>query len=222
MNGLILRIERHGENAMHMFQVPSHVEISLLQRMVARTLNWDMGPQGQLIEYEIEAQQLGRRLGAGENLAQAGILDNFLLVFHNPNYDFSRTIESTTGLLNNPSAEVEAIIKQSAPAISQAEERKPQPAPPVQPAPFSSIAAEPQPQPALVQETENRQPEAAVNPILEKKPEAANPVQQVAANSNPVSGWRSLDIELPQASSESAAGNEEEPKKTGFVWKQLD
>lgn len=208
MNGLILRVERHGENAVHMFQVPNNIEITLLQRMVSRTMNWDRGAQGQRIDYQIEAQQLGRILNAGENLAQAGILDNFLLVFHNNNYDFSQTTESTTGLLDNPAAEIEALLKQHAPTDnSSVADNNPQ------------IAAQ---VPEVADSNNAVQPEPPASPILDKNAAQLKTMQQVEPNNTPVSGWRSLDIEVPPAAAENPANSEEEANKSGFVWRQLD
>ncbi|MGE5458823.1 MAG: hypothetical protein ACM3NJ_00075 [Methanobacterium sp.] len=200
MNGLILRVERHGENAVNMFQVPNNTEIDLLQRMVSRTMNWDQGPQGQPIDYQIEAQQLGRRLQAGEVLSQAGILDNFLLVFHNDNFDFSQSNDSTTGLLSNSAAEVKQT---SAVDNSMAADNKAASVPDV-------------PSSASVQ------PEPAVNPVTNQEAAPLKTMQQADANSTPVSGWRSLDIAVPPSIKEAPPSSEEEAQKSGFVWKQLD
>ena len=207
MNGLILRVERHGENTIHMFQAPNNIEIQLLQRMISRTMGWERSLQGQRIDYQIESQQLGRMLNAGESLSQAGILDNFLLVFHNSSYDFSQTTDSVTGLLSNPAAAIEAIAKQQTPVDNSPKtDNKPQTANQVKEATGGNFV----------------QPESPANLVLDNAASQPKTMQTLGPEATPVSGWRSLDIDVPPSITESPVKSEDESQKSGFVWKQLD
>lgn len=191
MEGLIVRVERFGDNATHLFQVPGNIEIGLLSRMVSRTLSWDQG--GQPVNYQIEAKQLGRVVQDGETLNRAGILDNCLLVFHggdagsmSPNPE-SRTVDLKTAAISPPSP--------SQPPKPEIQARLVKPAEP---------AAEP------------------ANPAA-KEPIAVEPaILPADSTSTPVSGWRTLDVDLPPAASAFSENGGEAGPDSGFVWKKLD
>lgn len=186
MEGLIVRVERNGDNTTHLFQVPGNIEIGLLSRMVSRTLNWDNNRAGQP-SYRVEAKQLGRVVQDGETLDRAGILDNCLLVFHgDDNWRTSSQADSNTVNLKSSA--------NAAPALS-------------------SLPSKPE-VPANVVKTPEEPPKPAAQAPVELKP--------ADSNTSPVSGWRTLDFEVPPASPSFSENSGEQKSDTGFVWKKLD
>jgi hypothetical protein len=187
MEGLLVRVERPGDNATHLFQVPGNVEMGLLSRMVSRTLSWDRGSQP--LNYQIEAKQLGRMVQAGETLNRAGILDNCLLVFHGGDVGSispgpeSRTVDLKTS----------AIIP-----------------------PITSPPPQPEVQASTVKPEEPAKVEAKAPPVAEPA------ILPADSKSTPVSGWRTLDVDLPPTAPAFSEHRGEAEPDSGFVWKKLD
>lgn len=200
MGSLIIRAGRLGENTGTLFQVSGGIEAGLLGRMIARTMNWDRTPAGHTIKYQIEAQQLGRMLSDGEILTQAGILDNYLLVFH------------CTDAAYQPVASPQAAERSTATLDGLEAGKSPDAAPDgVSPAQAAS------------------RPEVQADPVTPPDQSAAasntsyapvDPVVTADAQNLPLAGWRPLDVEVPPAAAE--VKDQEESDQSGFVWRQLD
>lgn len=166
MSNLILRAGRDSDNAGHMFQVSSSTPVGLVGRMIARTMNWDIDALGRPIRYRIEAEQLGRLLDDNETLAQAGLFDTCLLIFHSDS-------------LNQPQPDRAAAHPKEACSMSS---------------PVGNPASQ-------------DQLRSTISDTVLK---------------SPVSGWKSLDIDIPAAAAEIDISSTENSDQSGFVWKKLN
>lgn len=182
MEGLIIRVEHYGDNTTHMFQVPPSIEVGILKRMVSRTLGWERLSAGKPVSYQVEAQQLSRVMRDNEILSQAGILDNYLLVFHSSD---NRPPVSTAPLSNRNTADLPAAGAVTAPQVEKPVSK--QETPPV--------------------------------PVRNESPPVVIPE---AANVSPVSGWRTLDVNVPPSASDLPPDDADDSQNSGFVWRKLD
>ena len=84
MQRVIVTVKRKNEVRVRDLEVPSDMQVSRLAEMIARALRWDTDLSGKVIQYQIEAQPLGRILQPSESLESAGVLDGSWLVFDSP------------------------------------------------------------------------------------------------------------------------------------------
>lgn len=192
MGSLIIRAGRYGEDTATLFQVPTDIEIGLLGRMIARTMNWDQVPGGRQIKYQIEAQHLGRMLNDGESISQAGILDNYLLVFHSNDQSYqaatsSRVADKTANNIDSSGSGQNDTAFISTDNISSIQ-----------------VASK---------------PDQSIDIVLSP---TVDPGISADVNDLPICGWRALDIEVPDPASSDKGRDEEKDKDSGFIWRQLD
>lgn len=202
MSHMILRAGRDGDNAGHMFQVSTSTPVGLAGRMIARTLNWDIDVLGRPIRYRIEAEQLGRLLNDNETLAQAGLFDTCLLIFHSDS-------------LNQPQPDIAADLQKNAYSMdSMADPLKD---------PTASLQAAAASRPVDPVPTEAPIAPAAPAPNVSASQNQSKSMTIEQVRTSPVAGWRSLDIDIPDAAavSDNSSGGENSDQ-SGFVWKKLN
>lgn len=192
MGSLIIRAGRYDENTATLFQVPTDIEIGLLGRMIARTMNWDQVPGGRQIKYQIEAQQLGRMLNDGDSISQAGILDNYLLVFHSNDQSYQVAASSRVADITATNTDSSGSGQNDTAFINTDN--------------ISSIQVA-------------SKPDQSVDIVLSP---TVDPGISANVNDLPISGWRTLDIEVPASVSNDKGTDEEKDKDSGFIWRQLD
>lgn len=192
MGSLIIRAGRYGEDSATLFQVPTDIEIGLLGRMIARTMNWDQVPGGRQIKYQIEAQHLGRILNDGESISQAGILDNYLLVFHSNDQSYQAATSSQVADIAATNIDSSGSGQNDTAFINR-----------------DNIS------PIQVASKPDQSADIVLSPTVD-------PGISADVNDLPISGWRALDIEVPDPASSDKGRDEEKDKDSGFIWRQLD
>lgn len=80
MQRVIVTVRRTDETRARDLELPSDVEAKRLAEMIARALHWESDWAGKTVNYQIQAEPLGRLLEPTESLENAGVSDGAWLV----------------------------------------------------------------------------------------------------------------------------------------------